>query len=251
MDDSLLTETRSNAQLRCGDCQFFKGAAHASYGEPCSKLGVSSSKIAPNCWSPNLTVLRPIGRDTLQTLAGIVTSMSPQQSRIFMGLLRGAGSLDRIKLTFLQEVYFSLGQPDSLDVIYRGYVVARGPGDTVLLLASPSIGDRKCLTSAHVSRSSLMTRAKFVKMRAELSAQGRIYHVPKKPRHSIANADAYEPPTFDTSPEELEARAKKAMKKPRKQRAIEIQPEAKARKRPAGQMFSVDTSEVEFENDGL
>jgi len=250
MSEAILSESRSNAQLRCGDCQFYKDNAHPAMGQPCTKLGVQPSKVAPPCWSPNIGLLRPLGSDSVKALAGIVTSMTPQQSRVFMGLLKGAGSLDRVKLTFLQEVFFKLGQGDALDLYYRGYVVARGADNTVQVLASPALGTSKAMTAAYIARSSVLTRAQFERVRSQLVADGCIYHVPRKPKHVIADASAYEPPTFDTSPEELEARAKRAQGSNKRQRAeaVKATRETKAPRARTGSIFRVDTSDVD---DGL
>lgn len=244
----MMTETRSNAVLRCGDCAYHRDNVHPAMGQPCQKLGVAPSKTAPPCWSPNLAALRPMGQDSMRSLAALVASMTPQQSRIIMGLLRNAGSLERVKLTFLQEVFFKLGQGDALDLFYRGYAVARGPDNTVQVLASPVLGGSKALTAAYIARGSVLTRVQFEKARNALTVAGRIYHVPRKPRVQISDAFAYEPPTFDTSPEELEARAKRERGGKKRKQRDDTPMQASQSRRKKGSIFHVDAADV---NDGL
>lgn len=249
-------EIRQHNAARCGDCNYFRNAAHpAMGGQPCSQLGVAPTKIAPPCWVPDTGALRSLGRPSIAAIAAVLTQMTPRQARIFAGMLKGAGSLDRVKLSFFERVYFTLGRGDALDCFYSGYVLSRGPDDSVILLASPVFPQANTLTCAQIARSSILRRSDFEKARARLVEAGRLYHVPRKPRHVIDDATAYEPPTYDTSPEHLEAQAKRAERRgkrgdKRDKPAVEATKPRVAARRP-GTLFHIDHSDSQAAGDGL
>lgn len=203
----------SNVKLRCGDCMHFKGTAHPSYGAVCSALGTRASALAPACYTANVSVFRPLGPDFVRGLAVTVASMDAQQQRVLMGLLRNAAALDKVGLTFMQKVYFSMGG-DCLENWYTGFVLAPGPDrGTVLLVGQDYAKGNRTLCTALLLVSSLVTsHKKFTRIKDDLVARGQIKRLPPKLQPKVAKED-YEPPTMETNPEALEALANKLGKR--------------------------------------
>lgn len=192
--------------LRCGDCLHFNGTAHPSYGQPCSKIGVKTYATAPSCYSPNVQVFRKTGPDTFATLASILSTFSPQQSRILMGLLKSAGSLEKFGYTFLEKVYFRAGE-DFLDNYYYGHVLGVGLNGTLAVVGASFFTSPKNPLVAYLLPESVFGYELFKKKRARLTRTGMLY-APRKPQKNVITDD-YEPPTMETAPEVLEKLALK------------------------------------------
>lgn len=221
------TARESNIKLRCGDCMHFKGTAHPIYGQPCAENGVRAGATAPSCYTPNMSLFRNISPEAVQTLATMVSGMTAQQQRITMGLFRSASSLERMNLKFLQTVYFSMGG-DCLQNYYRGYVFSAGPEkNTVIVVGQDYIKAHSTACVAQLLRESVITsKKKFNAIKNRLIEAGQLTRLPPKVQAQIIKDD-YEPPTFETSPEQLEARANKSSKR-------------KPKKDNDGKMFKID-----------
>lgn len=212
-DDPGTLTTESNVKLRCGDCMHFKGTSHPSYGALCSTLGTRASALAPKCYTANVSVFRPLGPDFIRGLAVSVASMDAQQQRVLMGLLRNASALEKIGLTFMQKVFFSMGG-DCLENWYTGFVLSPGPDrGTVLLVGQDYAKGNRTLCTALLMTSSLITsHKKFNRIKDDLVARGQLRRLPPRLQPKAAKAD-YEPPTMETNPEALEALANKLGKR--------------------------------------
>lgn len=211
--------TRSNISLRCGDCLHHKGTPHPAIGEACDKRGVKTYAAAPSCYTANVNVFRKVAPETLGQLATIISHLSPQQSRILMGLLKSAGSLEKHGFTFLERVYFALGE-DYLDSYYSGFVLGSGLNQGLMVVGSSFLTGVKHPIIAHLDPSSVLSVTAFKKVQKRLINQGRLY-VPRKPHRNDVTVVNYQPPSIETSREVLEAMANKGIKK--KKRSTELE----------------------------
>ena len=206
--------SRSNISLRCGDCLHHKGSTpHPAIGQRCADRGVKTYAAAPSCYTANVNVFRKIAPETLTVLGSIISHFSPQQSRILMGLLKGAGSLEKHNLSFLEKVFFKLGE-DYLDSYYSGFVLGCGVNQNLMLVGSTFFTGVRNPVIAHLDVDSILTAKAFAKKKKQLLAAGKLY-VPRKPHRNDVTADNYTPPSIETCKAELEALANKGKKKRR------------------------------------
>lgn len=219
-DASEITSKSNQLTLRCGDCLHFAGTAHPSFGQACKLMGVKTFATAPNCYSPNVILFRKAGPDTFATLASVIASFSPQQSRVLMGLLKSAGSLEKHGYTFLQKVYFRCGE-DFLDNYFYGHVLGLGLNGTLAVVGASYFTATRSPLVAYLLPESVFSAEVFNKKKRKLQKYGLLY-APRKPHVNDITAD-YEPPTMETSPEILEKIANQTFgkKKRKPQRVIE------------------------------
>lgn len=209
-DDAPLSQ--DNVKLRCGDCFHYKGTAHPSIKVLCKSMDVRPGALAPSCFTPNVTVFRELGPQVMGQMAALVSTFSSQQARVFMGLLKGASSLEKMGLTFMQKVYFCTGT-DSLENYYSGFVLCTGPDKSIMLVGRDYLKCNNSSMVASLAKSSLITsKEEFDAVKDDLVARGRIRAANEKLKKAMSKID-YEPPTFDTDPSVLEARANKSAKK--------------------------------------
>ena len=206
--------------LRCGDCLHFKGTAHPQFGAPCSTLGVKAYAAAPPCYMSNVQVFRKAGPHTFATLAGILSHFTPQQSRVLMGLLKSVGSLEKHGLTFLQKVYFHVGE-DYLDNYFSGRVLGVGVNGTISVVGENYFHNSKTPIVAYLFPDSVLNDERFQKRKNALTKKGLVY-APRKPHRNEISGSDYEPPTMETSPEMLEKMASKQWGKKKKPDARDI-----------------------------
>jgi hypothetical protein len=211
---------KDNTKLKCGDCLHFKGTSHPMYGEVCSNRGVKTFATAPNCYTPNVVVFRKAGPDTLRVLSGIISGFTPSQSRVLMGLLKGAGALEKRGLSFMQKVYHCFGE-DYLDNYVSGYVLGLGLEDTILVVGQDYLRNSSTMVVSHLMRSSLITQDEFKSKRKSLIESGKVYQ-PRRPHKNIKIDEKYEPPTLETSVDELEKAASRGEKK-KKTRTLTVE----------------------------
>lgn len=210
--------SRSNISLRCGDCLHFKGSIHPAYGQQCSSLGIKSYAAAPKCYTANVNVFRKLSSEAFGVLAVLVSNFTPQQSRVFMGLLKGAGSLEKHGFSFLQKVYFRLGE-DYLDNYYTGYVMGTGLNQTLMIVGQSFFKALRSPLVAHLGASSVLSAESFAKRKKRLIKEGKLY-VPRKAHKSNVTAPDYTPPSIETSADVLEAIAAKAAGKKMKRKGV-------------------------------
>lgn len=219
-----LSAKESLLNLRCGDCLHFKGSAHPAIGTACSLLGVKAYAAAPSCYTANVSVFRKTGVSVFASLASIISTFSPQQSRVLMGLLKSAGSLEKFGFTFAQKVYFRIGE-DYLDNYFSGHVLGVGVDNNISLVGLSYFSSSKMQVIASVFKSSILSVEEFKARKKKLIDSGRLYapRLPKK--NDLKQGVDYEPPTIETSQELLEqlaAKTRKSMKKKGKIRTLEI-----------------------------
>lgn len=211
-DASVNVARSSQLSLRCGDCLHFSTTAHPSFGQPCKEMGVRTFATAPNCYAPNVVLFRKAGPKTFATLASVISTFSPQQSRILMGLLKSAGSLEKYSFTFLEKVYFKVGD-DYLDNYFFGHVLGVGLNGTLAVVGASYFVEVKSPIVAYLLPESVFSADTFRKKKNRLTKAGLLY-APRKPHKNDIQAD-YEPPTMETSPELLEKLANSSFGKKR------------------------------------
>lgn len=191
--------SKFNANLQCGDCFHYKGSRHPNFDKPCAQLGVGTKSEAPGCYTPDVTAFKSLSLDAFGMLAALVASMTPRQSRVLMGVLKYAGSLEKHDMTFMQEVYFCSGneQDAYLDDYFKGYVLGVGKSGEFIIVGTDYLQSAKNSTFAYLSRESVLTEEQFIKRRKKLAMHGRLGK-PKTVR--AVNNNTYVVPTIDEAP---------------------------------------------------
>ncbi len=188
--------TKFNTNLQCGDCLHYKGSRHPAMDKPCTELGIGSKSEAPGCYTPDVTAFRSLGLDAFGVLAAFISTLTPRQSRVLLGVLKYAGSLERHGLQFLEERYFKLGD-NYLDNYYKGYVIGVGKNGEFILVGTDYLNCSKASTLAYLDKSSLLDEKRFEKEKTILLSQGRVKS-PKVAR--LVARDEYQVPTIDNEP---------------------------------------------------
>lgn len=208
---SLADVSRHNLlTLRCGDCSHHKGSPHPAFGKPCNALGVKVYAAAPACFAPNVGVFRKAGPTIFAQLTSILATFSPQQSRVLMGLLRSAGSLEKYGYSFLDKVYFRSGD-DYLDNYFSGYILGVGYQGTLAVVGGSFFTSIRNPVVAYLLPESFVRPEVFAKRKKRLIKEGKLY-APRKPHKNVIKDGDYEPPTMETSPEALEQAARQVFK---------------------------------------
>lgn len=247
--ETTTTQPKSSIRLLCGDCCHYKGTAHPSMGQPCSKLGVSNQDHAPDCYSPNVSVFRTLAPDAIRTIAVLVSAFTPEQSRAFIGVLRSQAACAKRGFQLMQTVYFKLGMGDALDQYYRGWVFSASADGNVTVVGQRYIDSGKTSCVAVLDRNSLFTRAEFKRIKDGMIARGLLNSLPQRERAKIS-AEDYEPPTLDTAEALLEQRAAQAAKP--KGRRAQSRHLNDAQDNDRSTVFSIDQSHSSSdEEDGL
>jgi hypothetical protein len=205
----------SNIFIKCGDCLHFAHSAHPAKGsKPCKDLGVVRYANAPVCYTPNVHAMKSLSQDTFSQLAYIVSSFTASDARTMVGLLRQQARLQRAGFSFLEKVYLRVGL-NFLGNYFSGYALGVSPTGEVLLVGTNYLARSKSSVVAQVLATSLIREPDFEKIRQELTKLGKLQQ-PEDRRAKVTVE--YEPPTFDTSPETLDALARKV--KPLKTKSI-------------------------------
>lgn len=212
--------SKDNVRLKCGDCLHYQSSPHPSYGEVCNLRGVKTFATAPNCYTANINVFRKVSPDTFSQLYSLLSSFTPQQNRVLMGLLKTQTQVEKSGFTFLQKVYFLLGHSEYLENYYSAYVMGVGPDKEILLVGRDYLRNHKSPVVAQMMADSLMTFEEFKERRRYLQSSGKLSSVKRlseQDKYRLMDSD-YVPPTIETSAEELE---KKASVKKQKKRNSE------------------------------
>ena len=199
----LLDESKStkfNVGLQCGDCAHFKGAPHPNFDAACAKRGVGAKLEAPLCYTPDVTAFRSVSKDVFPMIAALVGILEPRQSRILMGVLKYAGTLERVGLSFLEVVYFSHNSlSDSyLEDYCKGYALSMTKAGQVVLVGSDYLGGSTASMIAYLDKSSVVRESVFLKRKEKLLKAGRVNRL-KLHKHVTTDIE-YEVPTIDSEP---------------------------------------------------
>ena len=193
-------ETKFNVGLMCGDCLHFKGSAHPKYEAACAKRGVGTKVEAPMCYTPDVAVFRTLSKDVFPMLSALVGSMSHKQSRVLMGLLKYAGTLEKAGLTFLEECYFCSAPLAEayLEDFTRGYALTMTKSGQVVLVGSDYLKASSASMVAYLDKASVLNDAAFQKCKDRCMESGRVYR-PRRPKVVMSTLD-YNVPTIDDEP---------------------------------------------------
>lgn len=191
-----VTLTKFNHQTSCGDCLHFKGSRHPELAAPCSLLGISTKALAPSCYTPDVTAMRALGPSAFQTLALLVAAMTPKQTRVFMGMLKYAGALERMGYTFLEEVYFTVSD-EYLESYYKGFVIGVGKMNELIIVGTDYLQASKTTTIAYLSKDSVLNAEKFKKYARKCIEEGK-FHKPQTKKAVISQTHVV--PTMDSAP---------------------------------------------------
>lgn len=197
--------SKFNSSLMCGDCLHYKGQKHPKFDAPCSTLGVGMKSEAPSCYTPDVTAFKAMSKDSFPLIASLIATMSPRQSRILMGMLKYAGSLERIGMSFLQECFFCMSseQEAYLDDYYRGYIVGLNKAGGVIIVGTDFLQGSKNSMIAYLDKVSVLTEQQFALRRKSLVTRGKI----KKPLVArLEKKNMYIVPTIDEAPKEHQQR---------------------------------------------
>lgn len=199
----------SRTLLRCGDCLHFAGTKHPDYESICSKRGITAGASAPMaCYSPDVHVFRRHGPEFFTALAVLTAAMNAREVRVLFGMLTSAAHLKKKGQTLFAKAYICINNGKYLSDYYSGYILGRGTDGTTLLLGKSVLDKHKPPMVAQAMN--VLTPAEFRKKKEELKQAGRINNPHTKRRYipiTPAKLDSYEPPSIDTSKQELENRA--------------------------------------------
>lgn len=201
--------TKFNVDLQCGDCLHYKGSANPKFEAPCIKRGVGTKSVAPSCYTPDVSVFRSMSKDAFPMLASLVSLMTPKQSRVLMGVLKYAGSLESAGLQFLEQCYFCHKPADSayLEDYSKGYALTMTKSGQVVLVGNDFLNNSPAAMVAYISKSSIIQEAAFLKRVERCIDLGRI-HNPKTAKRISAGVD-YVVPTIDDAPQPPKTKGKK------------------------------------------
>ena len=202
--------TKFNVDLQCGDCLHYKGSANPRFEAPCIKRGVGVKSEAPSCYTPDVSAFRSMSKDVFPMLASLVTLMTPKQSRVLMGVLKYAGSLERAGLTFFEMCYFCNCPPEAayLEDYFYGYAMSMTKGGQIVLVGSDYLRQSPTSMVAYLDKGSILREAVFQKRKDKLCDEGKIHRLKSIVNPRRLTDEGYVIPTIDEAP-----RAPKSKKK--------------------------------------
>lgn len=190
---------KDNLMLRCQDCLHYRGTVNPIYDTVCKNRGILPSAAAPNCYTPDISVFRPLGINFYQTLATLLSNLPPSSTRVLAGVLKTSPKLKGKGLSLFQKVYFSIGNAKYLSNWFSGFIVAPGMLPSLVLVAG-SLKRSTNVVTAILDLDSLATREKFIELREEMIRKGCLVdpeNLRTKFKPSSTKAAEYEPPTID------------------------------------------------------
>ena len=200
--------TNFNVGLQCGDCLHYKGSANPKYEAPCIKRGVGSKAEAPACYTPDVSAFRSISKDVFPMLASLVSLMTPKQSRVLMGVLKYAGSLEKAGLQFFEMCYFCNCPPETahLEDYFYGYAIAATRSGQVVLVGSDYLRQAPSSLVAYLDKGSILREAVFQKRKDKLCAEGKIHRLRSSVGTRRLEDEGYVVPTIDDEPKALKTK---------------------------------------------
>lgn len=199
--------SKDNLILRCQDCLHYSGTRSPIYDSACKNRGVLPSAVAPHCYTPNISVFRPLGIDFYNTLSALTANLPISTVRVLAGVLKVAPKLKAQGLSLFQKVYFHVGNKKYLSNWFTGYVVAPGAVPTLFLVAGSLKRSTRVIT-AIIDVGSMISHDKFVELRTGMIAKGNLVdpeNLRTKFKPVNSKAAEYEPPTIDKINEDLVA----------------------------------------------
>lgn len=212
---SLVKDTQAKSldvAFKCGECLHHKQHAHPSYKKICESLGVRGTKIAPPCFTPDVTQLAG-NTDVFVQLASMLQDFKPKQKRVLYALLRMPQKKFKKDFPLGTKVYFHGLGGDYISNYLSGFVYGTTSSGELIISGSPDVKTRGKSYLAYMSDDQeLMTFKEWKAKRKQLELEGKI-HDPKAiimPRDSLLGQ---EPITIDNAPNEWHTKQEKKKKK--------------------------------------
>lgn len=212
--------------IKCGDCIHFKRTA--KFEKPCNELGRKHFADAPDCYAPDVYLLAKQNPEILFNLALLYKDFTPQETRVFMSLLKKAKTFNKAGIHFGMPVYFCTG-PDYLNNFYQGFCLDVTSTVPSMVYVTSDLGkaQRNKPMIGMFLRESVYTLSEFKKKRAKLQKAGKL--VDPKPLSSSTGDKAmlskidYCPPSLDTVPKEWldKTKIKKGKEKAKSKRQLD------------------------------
>jgi hypothetical protein len=129
-----------------------------------------------------------------------------------MGLLKYAGSLEKVNLTFLEVVYFckSSVAESYLEDYLKGYALSMTRTGQVVIVGSDYLRLSPASMVAYLDKSSVLKEKAFEVRKAKLLAAGKVHRLKTIKGHAV-DSD-YEVPTIDHEPGSQPSKSKRGSK---------------------------------------
>jgi hypothetical protein len=214
--------TPANAGKKCGDCIHFNRIA--KFEKVCKLLGTKHFAQAPYCYKVDPYILTPVNPDILNQIALLTLSFTPQQTRVYVQLMKENSQLEKIyKVKFGQPVVFRLGGGEYLSNYFKGFVLGGATAGEAQLYVTSDLGKTQRANPAMLTLmpDSVYTLSAWKKKKTQLLKDPKKLKDPN-PLYSahVEKKDMfpdYVPPTLENAPAEwLDKRENKGVMKSKK-----------------------------------
>lgn len=211
--------------VNCGSC-IYHHRLPLFADKPCVEHGVMEYAVAPSCFKPDiLGIVEQTPTNFVAQLGRGMADLDPTTLLAVSYLLASSVELKRqTGLQFGQPVYFTLGA-DYVSHYFKGYPIAFNEIDGTISIAA-TLNNAKKNTLLKLMPESVLTRTQWFSKLEQLISANRIYLQRSVTDRRVWIAELlsyqgtikrratplqdfnYEPPTLDTAPDVLIARAK-------------------------------------------
>lgn len=179
--------------LRCIDCLHYKGTRHPEYTQPCVKLDQRPGTPAPKCFTPNIPALATVSN--LDKVLDTIARLDEEQLRIMTGLFWSASSLERTNFSFLQKLYFFVGDKNNLADWCHGWLVYKDGQEAHLISDPKAKKPRHCI----IPLSTLKSKTDFLQLKEKLLNSDSLVASPLQAKRM--QKEDWEPQVFREVPE--------------------------------------------------
>lgn len=185
---------------KCGECLHFRRHTHPAFKEICHKRGIRSFRVAPKCFTPDVTQVAS-NSDTFVQLATMFADYTPKQKRIMIGILKSPMKKFKRELPFGTKVYFLGMGKDYISNYLSGYVMGVTSSGQLIITGSPDKNTRGRSYFAYMDDSeSLLTYKEWKAKYKELKAANKIID-PQSLVLPKGASPGTEPITIDSAPD--------------------------------------------------
>lgn len=197
--------------FKCGECLHHSKSCHPHRDSVCSKMGVRAFAIAPKCFTPDVTKVIT-NAEQFVVIAAVINEMTPQQRKIFQGMLRGVKTPGK-QFKFGTKLYLRVGG-EALTSYRCGYVVGYTSSGELILAGS---ADRKSAGATFFaylkSNEGLLTHKEWQVKRKQLIDAGKFDYPRRDVSSNMEKYLNYEVPSIDTSPDFFDPPKKRKSKR--------------------------------------
>lgn len=194
MSDKKTAKASRIKEFTCRECIHFNSVPLLGHDQVCSKEGVKGGRIAPTCFTPDVTQLTQ-SSDHFAQLVGLTQSLTRAQKRVLLALLNTKPK----KMEFGTKVYFKAIGGDYLSNYLSGFVVTTTARGGIVVMGDPDSRKRgRPYLAIFRSADDLLSESEFKLKRKKLVAKG-LLNDPKKPVRRGAVKEDYVPPTIDST----------------------------------------------------